>query len=124
MICYSGSMSKHALWLALSLLACSCSGDEGVDCNPVLRWSVIVRVVDAAGEPVADAVVKYSLEGLPERSCMSTTDGTYYCAQEEQGRFVITAVRGDERGEARVNVRADVCHVVPENVTLTLEAAS
>ena len=117
-------MSRRAALLALALLTAGCSGDDEIDCNPVVRPSVIVTVVDAAGDPVDDAIVRYSLEGLPARSCTPRGDASFGCAQEDQGRFVITAERGDEVGEARVNVRADVCHVITENVSITLEPAS
>src|SRR5688572_24022767 len=117
-------MSKHALWLALALLASGCSGDDSVSCTDELRASVRVTVLDNAGEPVLDADVSYRVDGDIERSCSILGEGLYICGLEEQGRFVITAVRGDEQGEARVSVRADVCHVVPEDVTLELEPAS
>lgn len=117
-------MSKHAALLALALLSSACSGDDSVGCTADLRASTRVTVLDGAGEPVLDAEVTYTVDGDIERSCSNRLEGLYICGLEEQGRFVITALRGDEQGEARVSVRADVCHVVPEDVTLTLEPAS
>lgn len=117
-------MSKGFPLLAVALIAASCSGDESIGCTGDVRPSVRLTVLDSAGEPVLDADVTYRVDGDIERSCTRGVEELYICAYEEQGRFVITAVRGDERGEARVSVRADVCHVVPEDVTLTLEPAS
>jgi hypothetical protein len=123
-ICYSSTMSKHAALIALAMLAMGCSGDDSVACTDDLRPSTRVTVLDGAGDPVLDADLTYRVDGDIERSCMLSGEAFYICGFEEQGRFVITALRGDEAGEARVSVRADVCHVVPEDVTLTLEPAS
>jgi hypothetical protein len=123
-ICYSSTMSKLALLLALALLSSSCSSDDSVACTADLRPSTRVTVLDSAGAPVLDADVTYRVDGDIERSCTLSGAELYICGFEEQGRFVIRALRGDEEGEARVSVRADVCHVVPEDVTLTLEPAS
>lgn len=115
-------MSKHALLLALTLLATSC-GDDPVACTADLRPSVRVTVLDVVGEPVLDAELTYRVDGDIERSCELSID-RYICGYEEEGRFVITAVRGDEQGEARVSVRADACHVVTEDIDMTLATAS
>jgi hypothetical protein len=117
-------MSKHGLCLALALLAPACSGDDSVACTADLRPSVRLTLLDSAGDPVLDADVTYRVDGDIERACSTMGEGLYICGLEEQGRFVITARRGDEQGEARVDVRADVCHVVPEDVSLELEPAS
>jgi hypothetical protein len=116
-------MSKHSLALALGLLGVGCSSgdDEGLHCAPGVRPSVRVTVVDADGAAVDDAVVTYSLEGMPPLVCRAMGDGVLVCGLEDQGRFVINGVRGDEVGVVRVDVRADVCHVITENVTLTIE---
>jgi hypothetical protein len=117
-------MWKHAHGVALALLVTGCSGDDPVACTGELRPSVRATVLDVVGAPVLDAELTYRVDGDIERSCSMGGEGLYICGFEEDGRFVITAVRGDERGEARVSVRRDACHVVPEDATLTLEPAS
>jgi hypothetical protein len=117
-------MSKCALALGLVVFAWGCSDDSGmVTCTDELRSSVRLTVLDPEGQPVTDADVSYSVDGAEAKPC-AAADVSYTCGLEEEGRFVITAERGGESGVARVNVRADVCHVDPEDVTLPLETSS
>jgi uncharacterized protein GlcG (DUF336 family) len=112
-------MSKYVLALGLAMLVSGCS-DNSVSCTDELRTSVGVTVLDAEGEPVSNATLTYTVDDAAARDC-SPLDPGYTCGIEEEGRFVITAVRGDESGEVRVTVRADECHVDPERVTIMLD---
>jgi hypothetical protein len=117
-------MRKNALGLGLLVWCMGCSdGTDDVVCTAELRASVRLTVLDAAGNAAPDATVSYTVEGGASQPCTLVGEG-FTCGLEEDGRFVITAVRDSERGEARTRVRADVCHVDPEDVTLTLEPSS
>jgi hypothetical protein len=118
-------MSKYALVLGLVVWACSDDTNDVV-CSDEIRPSVRLTVLDAAGAPASDAEVSYTVDGAPSRRCvsLSVSPGAYTCGIEEEGRIVISAERAGETGEARTTVRADECHVDPEDVTLTLEPAS
>ena len=98
-------------------------------CTDEARTSVVVTVVDGAGQPVNDAKVTYTIDGGPEKvadcypgpgasGCDSWSAGV-----EESGTFLITPSSAERSLVAArtVDVGEEGCHVATESVTLTLK---
>lgn len=111
----------------LALLALSaCEFEPGpADCTMEARSSVSVTVTDAAGAPLSDAAVVYSVDGGAEQACEPMSGGAWVCGWEVSGVFQITAsAEGYEAQSAEVEVgmTEDGCHVVGEVLELALAA--
>jgi hypothetical protein len=103
----------------LAGFACSDGGDDGVVCTDDFRLSVLVTVLD--GETVVDdATVAFSVDGDAQQPCDNLEEGRYACGGEQAGDFLITATRGDQSGSIALTVTADECHVITEEVTLSI----
>jgi hypothetical protein len=115
---------RNALLLALAsalpfVAGCSDGFEEPVVCTTELRHSVRVTVIDA-GISVDDADVSYSVDGSALTDCDAL--GTLYvCGAEQSGNFLLVATRGDRTGTTEVEVLSDECHVMTEDVSITLE---
>jgi hypothetical protein len=97
----------------------------GPACTLEARASLNVTVVDDNGVPVDDAVVTAALEGGETKTCESTGESAYLCDFfEVEGTFVVNAARGEASDSATVDVGADECHVIAEDVELVLPAAT
>jgi hypothetical protein len=103
------------------LLGC---GDSGANaCTDIAAISVTAKVLDAAGAPVKDAVVEYTVNGGAKKTCENAFgDGSYLCGSEETGTFSITATSkdGTKTKSASVTVTQGECHVNAQTVTITL----
>ena len=104
------------------LLGC---GTDSVGCTLEARSSVMVKVVDAMGAPVTDAMVTFSHEGGAAENCENLLmDGSYTCGYERDGAITVTATKGADTKMQTVTVSKteDGCHVVGQSITLTLGA--
>ena len=119
-------------WIALVLPAaflCACpeKGDdsgEPIACDTMAVGSVNVSVVDAAGAAIAGATVTYSGGDFVDQPC-EEYGGAYTCGWELAGEITVkAAATGFSPAEGSVTVEADVCHVIPQALTLTLASAS
>ena len=105
--------------LGLCSAGCGSGGDE-MACTTEARSSVTLEVVDTMGNRITDATVTYSVDGGASKNCEPFPDGTYTCGFEEAGAFSITATRGMDTHTHNLTVTSDECHVIGQNVTITL----
>jgi hypothetical protein len=119
------------LALALAPLLPACGYFETRDCTEEARASVVVTVVDAAGQPVPDAKVRFSIDGGAEEQAMcnpptstpnATTCRDWTAGWERGGSYTIkaTSADGTRSAEQQLTVTEDECHVKTEQVQLTL----
>ncbi|MCP4807414.1 MAG: hypothetical protein GY913_28870 [Proteobacteria bacterium] len=71
----------------LSLLT-ACDG-EIEDCPAIAHPSVQLQLTDIDGEPLADALVQFSVDDGDLQDCESWDDGGYVCGWETEGFFEI-----------------------------------
>lgn len=97
----------------------------GVDCTANAASSVDVLGVDDQGATVPDAVVTFSGAEQPAE-CLLAGAGNgcekWVAGRELTGTIVVTAsVPGGGQGAATADVTADECHVMTQNVTITIQ---
>lgn len=119
--------------LPLALLACGdkdpddTGADSGgpVDCTTEARVSVTVTVelADDATAAPDDLALTYRVDGGDPVACESwSSELEWACGFEVAGELLIEATAsGYEAASDTVTVEADVCHVISEELTLTLE---
>ncbi|MCK6587603.1 MAG: hypothetical protein HUU21_25105 [Polyangiaceae bacterium] len=131
------NLTKLSILLTVtsSLLWAAC-GDDGdgtggaggqVACTLEARSSVSVKVNDAMGIPVLDAIVTFSVDGGAEQDaeCVQTAAAggceAWVAGWEVAGTFEIKAVSADGMSQdtETVVVTKDECHVISQSVTLT-----
>ncbi len=96
-----------------------CDGDE-VACTLEARSSVTVTVVDEVGTAIPDPTVTYAVDGGAEQAC-EAMNGVFVCGYEVEGFFEITAdAEGFAPETATVTVESDACHVIGQQVEITL----
>ncbi|APR74708.1 Hypothetical protein A7982_00054 [Minicystis rosea] len=80
-----------------------------------------VTIVDGNATGITDAVVKYSVDGGPQKDCERfVAEGSVYsCGTEEAGHFVITASHAGATQTKELDVESDECHVIGVDLTLT-----
>lgn len=120
----------------LTLLAC----DDYDLCTKEAVLALQVDVTDADGEPLPGATVTFIVNDGPERaaSCLDAEDPlectSFATAYEEAGIYEVlveyTLPIGDDgccwhsdAKTATVEVRADECHVLPEQVTVAIDTS-
>ncbi|MBN2798194.1 MAG: hypothetical protein JXX28_03540 [Deltaproteobacteria bacterium] len=108
--------------LPLALAAC----EEPAACTEEAAAAVNVTVVDDLGDALSTAEVVYSVGQAAPIACDNVGAGAYACAYEVEGEITVsaTAEGGFAPDEATVTVALDEegCHVVPQAVTLVLQA--
>lgn len=110
---------KKRLGFLLFAAALFLLGPAGCSCTLQANASVVVKVVDAFGALVTDAIVKYCVDDGIEKPC-EFTGSRYRCGVEEDGDFTITARKGMLAKTVEIEVEADVCHVDTQSVTIQL----
>lgn len=111
-------MRLMTLLLPVVVLASACDSD----CTEIALASVTLEVRSAAGQPLPDADVTFTLDGGPERDAESFGDGTFVLGREEPGAFEATvAAEGHEPETRSYTVTADACHVDPVEDEVVLE---
>ncbi len=94
---------------------------ESVECTEQAVPSAHVSVRAEDGSPLVDSVVTYAANGGEVSTCTASGDGTHWCGSEEAGELRIEATAfGFQSASAVVEVAADECHVLTEEVTMTL----
>ncbi|MCO4746885.1 MAG: hypothetical protein KC912_18960 [Proteobacteria bacterium] len=109
--------------IALVLASATLAGcPQQTTCTAEARVSVMVEVIDAAGDLVVDPVGTYTVDGGAEADCESWGDGMLACGWEVPGEFSITVDGfGFTPETVSATVTGDTCHVGTEDVTVTLE---
>ena len=93
-----------------------------VACTDLAAASTSVMVINELGEPVSGADVRFQTVDMAEQPCQEFgQDGVYTCGYEVSGLLTITVVaEGFEPAQATAEVGADECHVITEDVSVTL----
>jgi len=92
-------------------------------CTDDLRYALDITVVDADGAPVTGATGTYSVDGGAETDCEGSYQGTVTCGAEAAGELtVIISASGYQDETLTRVVDADECHVIGQEVELTLTA--
>lgn len=113
-------------WMIGFLVAITASGCESYSCTEEARYAVNIEVRDADGALVTPDEVEYTVDGGDPIlvDCTSgiepCSDGHVSIGAELEGAYEIVVRRGDASAEASVVVTADRCHVMPEQLTVTL----
>lgn len=97
---------------------------DGVDCTEQAVPSILVVVEGASEETLTGVAVTYAPEGGDDPAACTEFDGQWTCGTEEAGTFVVSASADGhttETATVTVEMDEDGCHVVTEEVTLTLE---
>jgi hypothetical protein len=117
-------MLRHTL-LATALFLTACPEEEIV-CTEEARASVQLTVSDSDGQPVMGATATFTPEGGAETDCDALTEGavSFVCGYEVEGLITIKVVApGFESFEEKVEVAADECHVITEDLAVELTAS-
>lgn len=95
---------------------------EDVDCTDVEVPSVHATVVGSGGEALTGVAVTWTHADSFDPQPCDPYSGGWACGWEEAGTLVVTAT-ADEHAEksATVEVSADECHVLTEDVELALD---
>jgi hypothetical protein len=122
--------------LCVMLPGCGLPGfdhDDGMDfCPGVSRPSVVVTVVDPAGNLVEDARVTFTVNGGPEQQtdCVEWSHPSSGCrgwaaGWETPGEFTVTVASADGQHtlKRQILVSDGECSVKTETVTITLPSA-
>ena len=114
-------MRKTTPLLPALLLSVALGGCTGPDCDTMAALSVLVTVVDASGNDVADASVTYQPEGRIAQAC-EETDGDWACGWEVSGPIeIVVEADGYLTHTETVEVTADECHVNQTDLNVVLE---
>lgn len=115
----------YLFFLPVVLLHVGCS-DDGAACTEEARPSVLVSVVDGEGDAIEDADVRYSVDGATSIECsFISAEIGYSCGVEDPGGITVNIdAAGFVSAEETVTVELteDECHVVTEELTVTLAA--
>lgn len=114
-----------ALVLALAMAACGGGEDDGIVCTLEARPAVDLRVVDGAGVLLSGVTVTYRVDGGALQTLVCDTVLPCALGHELAGTYAITASKaGYAAASTTVTVGRDVCHVITERRTLTLQPAT
>jgi hypothetical protein len=106
--------------------------EELVDCTMEFRYSATISLEDQAGNPISDAQISYTVDGVEGTYVDSWMEGEYAVGGEESGDFVVeifaeVPMEDDpccwEIGEATLEftIEADECHVISDSFEPELE---
>ena len=118
------SLARSLVLSALALAALA-GCPTGEVCTDIAVASVTVRLQDAAGVDLSDADVSFSTDGGGTFTpCDDAIVGQWVCGWELAGAITVRAEAvGYVTAEETVTVEADSCHVLGEDLELTLEEA-
>lgn len=106
--------------LLMLLSGCGELGDSGVDCTAEAVLSLALRVEDSQG-PVEGLTVEYAMDGEDFRSCEDFGGGDYGCGWEQAGTMAVRIeADGYEPFSTEVEIGADECHVITEDLGVLL----
>lgn len=102
----------------LALFAC----EEELACTDLYAFSVTATVASAGGGALENVVGSYTVDGGEAKACEDFGQGDFVCGGEEKGHFVVTfEADGHEAQTQEVDVAADECHVIGEQLAFELE---
>lgn len=103
---------------------------QGVDCTSQFVHSLVLTIVDQDGEPLDNAIVSYTVDGVEGTFVEYFSNGEYFVGGEEAGDFevdiYVEVPLGDDcfdigNGTESLVVEADVCHVITQYLSPDLE---
>ena len=112
--------------IALVGLLTGCSltipdGAEPIDCTADERISVTVTLTGETGERVVEADVWFTTPSGVEQACESWDNGHYACGFEVAGPMTVHAdAWGYEPVQVDLDIAADECHVLTEQIELVM----
>lgn len=109
---------KKRLGVLLFAAALFLLGPAGCVCKQNAVVSTEVKVVDAFGALVTDAIVTYCVDDGIEKPCSASPE-FYICGLEEDGDFTITARKGMLSKAVEITIDEDGCH--PETQSFTIQ---
>lgn len=113
-------MSRFITLAALLLTAC----EEETMCTEEARASIQFTISDGSGNPVDNASATFTPEGGAETDCDALTEGgaSFTCGYEVEGSITIKVTAdGFQPFEDTIEVSADECHVITEELAVTLQ---
>ena len=111
-------MKKLIPLFALAIPLSACEPPEQA-CTDDARTSVMVDVVDEAGEDVVDSTVQFDAGGGLE-DCQGF-DGVFACGTEVDGDIdIIASAPGYVEQTVTVAVESDECHVISQDLVVEL----
>lgn len=121
-------MPRRLASLSIVAVAATLTGCESlVDCTTDARASVQLTVVDSSGAAIAGASATYTIEDEDwpaPQPCEDMGGGTLVCGWEVDDTFHIEVTAPGYASETlELDVFADECHVITEQVTVTLQPA-
>jgi hypothetical protein len=118
-------MHRIPFVVAVLAVAAACEPVGGRDCTLMAVSSVTLNVENEAGARISGSTATYSVDGGEPVACEALGgNGDFVCGWEVAGDLTITAsAPGYQEASQTVTVEADECHVVTEELTLTLQEA-
>ena len=93
---------------------------EDIVCTANIEFSVYATIYNEAGEVIENASASYSAEEI-SGDCEADSIGGHYCGEEQSGEVTIfVSAEGYVDAEETVTVEADQCHVITENLDITM----
>jgi hypothetical protein len=112
-------MHRGTLVAALAALVAACDGEPA--CTRLAAISVTLTVQDEAGAAIPDVTATWRAGDGAATPCEPFGQGVFACGVEVAGEITVTAsAPGHAEASRTVTVGADECHVIEEQVTLTL----
>ena len=110
------------------LFGCGSKEDSGeiddIACTASIEFSVYATIYNEAGEVIENASVSYSAEAM-SGDCEVDSIGGHYCGEEQSGEVtILVSAEGYVDAEETVTVGADQCHVITENLDITMTAVA
>jgi hypothetical protein len=110
-------------WLVFTALVAGCP-EAPYACDLMAVSSVQVEVLDEAGNPMANATLRFVVDGGSPQPCELFQPGSYVCGWEHEGNFEITIEAPGYETETRsAVVESDECHVIGESLTVNMVLA-
>ncbi len=107
------------------LLALAACFEEELACTNFYAFSVTTTVVSVSGETLEGVVGSYSVDGGDSKPCEDFGKGNFVCGGEEAGHFAVTfEADGHVAQTQEVDVEADECHVIGEQLAFELDVAA
>ncbi|WP_204336068.1 carboxypeptidase-like regulatory domain-containing protein [Leptobacterium flavescens] len=121
-------MKKLILLLCLALVSCDFndgSNDDDLVCTAQFVYGLVVTVKDASTGEDLEGVTITAIDGEYEETLMESGPGpvVYLGAGERPGNYTLTIQKEGFQTivSTFINVTADVCHVVPQELSFNLQ---
>ena len=119
-------MKKVIILLAFTFFACADDNNGGISCTEEYVPGLIVTVKEAeTGEFLKEGVVVTATDGdyTEDLDAISDMSSNFYGVWERQGSYILSVYKEGyaEYTSDVIEVSADQCHVITEEVTVELQ---